>query len=202
MRSEDWDAKFAASEFLFTDRPNQTLAVEVEALPPGRALDLGAGQGRNAVWLAERGWRVTAVDFSPVGLRRGEQLARAKGVEVEFVLADVREWRPRETFDLVVVAYLQLPAAELRAVLATATTALATGGTLLIIGHDRDNLVRGHGGPQDSDVLYTIDEVTAALDGLRIEKAEQIDRVVDSDIGPLKTVDTLVRASAVAEPRA
>lgn len=201
MRSEDWDAKFATSEFLFTDRPNQSLAAEVDALPPGRTLDLGAGQGRNAVWLAERGWQVTAVDFSPVGLGRAEQLARAKGVDVDFVLADVREWRPEASYDLVAVSYLQLPAAELRAVLATASAALAPGGTLLVIGHDRDNLTRGYGGPQDPDVLFTVDEVTAALDGLRIEKAEQIDRVVDSDIGPLTAVDTLVRASALAEPR-
>lgn len=200
MRSEDWDAKFAASEFLFTDRPNQSLAAEVDALPPGRALDLGAGQGRNAVWLAERGWQVTAVDFSPVGLGRAEQLARARGVDVDFVLADVREWRPEASYDLVAVSYLQLPATELRAVLATASAALAPGGTLLVIGHDRDNLTRGYGGPQDPDVLFTVDEVTAALDGLRIEKAEQIDRVVDSDIGPLTAVDTLVRASALAEP--
>ncbi|MGH3449676.1 MAG: class I SAM-dependent methyltransferase, partial [Haloechinothrix sp.] len=196
MRSEDWDAKFAASEFLFTDRPNQTLVAEVAELPVGRALDLGAGQGRNAVWLAERGWQVTAVDFSPVGLERAETLAAAKGVKMSFVLADAREWEPPvEAFELALVAYLQLPESELRAVLTGAAAAVAPGGTLLVVGHDRDNLTRGTGGPQDPDVLYTVDGVVTTLSGLRVDKAEQFARLVDTELGPMSAIDTVVRGT-------
>ncbi|MQA62561.1 MAG: methyltransferase domain-containing protein [Actinophytocola sp.] len=196
MRSEDWDAKFGASEFLFTDKPNQTVAAEVAALPPGSALDLAAGQGRNAVWLAQQGWDVTAVDFSPVGLDRARRLAAANDVDVTFVLADVLTWQPqRACYDLVLISYLQLPAGQLRSVLNGAVAALAPGGTLLVIGHDRDNLTRGYGGPQDGDVLYSVDDLLGAVAGLRVEKAGQIDRVVDTELGPFTAIDTLVRAA-------
>lgn len=196
MRSEEWDAKFGASEFLFTDKANQTVAAEAAVLPPGTALDLAAGQGRNAVWLAQQGWEVTAVDFSPVGLERARRLAAANDVDVTFVLADVLTWQPRQAgYDLVLISYLQLPAGQLRAVLTGAVAAIAPGGTLLVIGHDLDNLTRGYGGPQDGDVLYTVDGVLAALAGLHVEKATQIDRVVDTDLGPFTAIDTLVRAS-------
>ncbi|MGH3519165.1 MAG: class I SAM-dependent methyltransferase [Haloechinothrix sp.] len=196
MLSEDWDAKFAASDFLFTDRPNQTLVAEVAGLETGHALDLGAGQGRNAVWLAAQGWQVTAVDFSQVGLAQAADLADAKGVELSFVLADAVDWTPPvNAFDLVLVCYLQLPAAELRGVLTGAAAAVASGGTMLVIGHDRDNLTRGTGGPQDPDVLYTVDEVSQALPGLRIERAERFDRLVDTELGPTHAIDTVVRAT-------
>lgn len=199
MGSEDWDAKFAEREFVFTDRPNQTVVEEIAALPPGRALDLAAGQGRNAVWLAEQGWQVTAVDFSAVGLERAAELARVRGVELSLVRADVREWRPpAAAFDLVLVSYLQLPSAELRGVLASTVSALAPRGTLLVVGHDRDNLVHGTGGPQDPDVLYTVDELIGALDGLEIARAEQFRRLVETEVGPLSAVDTVVRASRPA----
>lgn len=197
MRSEDWDAKFAASEFLFTERPNQTVVAEATDLKPGAALDLACGQGRNAVWLAERGWRVTAVDFSRVGLDRARQLADTHGVDVTYIEADVVSWQPpRRAFDLVLISYLQLPWNELATVLAAATKALVPGGTLLIIGHDAENIERGYGGPPDPAVLYDARRIAAELDGLRVETARQVDRVVDTDIGPMTAIDTLVRATA------
>ena len=197
MRSEEWDARFAESEFLFTARPNQSVVAEVGGLTPGTALDLACGQGRNAVWLAEQGWQVTAVDFSRVGLDRGRQFAQARGVEVSYRHDDVVAWQPPpHAFDLVLLSYLQLPWPELRTVLASATDALAPGGMLLIVGHDADNIERGYGGPQDPAVLYDADRIAAALDGLRIETATQVDRVVDTDIGPMTAIDALVRATA------
>lgn len=199
MRSSDWDAKFAASPALFTDRPNATVVAEVAGLRHGAALDLAAGQGRNAVWLAERGWTVTAVDFSPVGLGNAETLAADRGVRLDTVLADVTAWRPPPGgFDLVVVAYLHLPREQLASVLAAAGRAVAPGGTFLLVGHDRDNIAHGYGGPQIPDVLYTVDEVCAALDGLALTRAEQVRRMVDTEIGPLAAIDTVVVGTAPA----
>lgn len=197
MRSEDWDERFAAKEFLFTDQANGTVVAEAGALPPGRALELACGQGRNVVWLAECGWTVTGVDFSGVALDRARQLAGARGVEVDLVRADVREWTPPSgVFDLVLLAYLHLPADELCGVLAGAAAALAPGGTLVVVGHDRDNLARGYGGPQESEVLYVASEITEAISGLRVERAEQFERLVETEIGPRAAIDTLVRAHA------
>ncbi|MPY99760.1 MAG: methyltransferase domain-containing protein [Actinophytocola sp.] len=200
MRSEDWDERFGAGEFLFTARPNQTVVDETTDLKPGTALDIACGQGRNAVWLAEQGWEVTAVDFSRVGLDRARQLAEASGVDVVYIEADVVTWPPtKRAFDLALISYLQLPWGELRAVLASATDALAPGGTLLIVGHDADNIERGYGGPQDPAVLYDARRIAAELADRgveNVETAKQIDRVVETDIGPMTAIDTLVKATA------
>ncbi len=134
MRAEDWDRKWRDERPEPRTEPNRFLVAEVERMPPGRALDLACGAGRNAVWLAEQGWKVTAVDFSEVGLAHARRLARSRGVDVEWVCADVLGWMPPESaFDLVVLLYLQLPAAERRQALARAATALAPGGTLLFV---------------------------------------------------------------------
>jgi SAM-dependent methyltransferase len=180
---------------LFGVEPNRFLVAEVADLPPGRALELACGSGRNAVWLAEQGWRVTGVDFSDVALEQARALAADRGVEVEWVEGDVLEWEPPAgAFDLVAVLYLQLPADERGEALARAAAAVAPGGTLLVVGHDLENLNGGYGGPKDPRVLFTADEVAAELDGLRVEKAERVLRPVETEDGEVNAIDALVRA--------
>jgi SAM-dependent methyltransferase len=196
--SQRWDARYSSAEYEWSMHPNQFVATELDGVPPGRALDLAAGEGRNSVWLAERGWRVTAVDFSRVGLGKGRTLSAAHGVDdaqVEWVVADLDGYRPaRSSFDLVLIAYLQV-GADLRArVLAAAAAALVPGGTLLVVGHDLANLTEGTGGPSSPEVLYTPEAITAALCGLTIIKAERVRRRVDRDGARATAVDTLVRA--------
>jgi SAM-dependent methyltransferase len=196
-----WDERYSGTEFDPAIRPNQFVAAELADLAPGRALDLAAGEGRNAVWLAERGWSVTAVDFSRVGLGKGRRLAAARGVEdrVDWVVADLDDYRPvADAFDLVVVAYFQV-GTELRAkVLSRAAAALAPTGTLLVVGHDLSNLTEGVGGPQYPEVLYTPEAITAELPGLRVLRAERVRRTVAQDDGPATAIDTLVRAQRPA----
>ena len=192
---EDWNARYASSELLWTAEPNRRFASEVEELEPGRALDVACGEGRNAVWLAEHGWRTTGVDFSDVALAKAEQLATSHGVEVEWVLADALEYEPeRGSFDLVAVLYLQLRHDEHARVLRSAAGALAPGGTLIVLGHDTTNLAHGHGGPRDAAVLFTPDDVVAELGGLVVERAETVSRTVALDEGEATALDALVRA--------
>ena len=128
MESQEWDDRYAGRELVWTAEPNMFVVAELQDLAPGRALDVGAGEGRNAVWLASRGWQVTAVDFSAVGLAKGRRLAQNRGVAVDWVLADVRDYQPEPgCFQLVLIAYLQLREAELDGVLRRAATALALG---------------------------------------------------------------------------
>ena len=128
MESQEWDQRYAAAELVWTAEPNRFVVAELQDLAPGRALDVGAGEGRNAVWLASRGWQVTAVDFSAVGLDKGRRLAQDRGVAVDWVRADVRDYQPEPgSFQLVLIAYLQLREAELDGVLRRAVTALAPG---------------------------------------------------------------------------
>jgi len=195
MDRSDWDERYQGSELVWTAEPNRFLPAEVASLAPGRALDLACGEGRNALWLAERGWRVTAVDFSAVGLAKAAALAEARHVEVAWIEADLANWVPPEAgFDLVIVFYLHLPADERRLVLARAAAAAAPGGTVLVVGHDLSNLDGGYGGPQDPSVLTTPADLAADLDGLTIEKAELVHRTVQTADGERTAIDNLVRA--------
>ena len=193
---EDWNARYAQKELLWTAQPNRLFAAEVEAIEPGRALDVACGEGRNAVWLAERGWQVTGIDFSDVALRKAAELARARGVEVEWVAADVLVHEPPPgAFDLVAVLYLQLPHDELARALRRAARAVAPGGALIVLGHDTRNLSDGYGGPRDASVLYTPADVVASLDDLVVERAETVERTVTLDDGDAVALDAFVRAA-------
>ena len=193
MQREHWDRKYAEKEQLWATEPNRTFAEEAAGLTPGRALDLACGEGRHAVWLARLGWSVTAVDFSEVAIDKGRARAAREGVEVDFRTVDLLDFAPEQhVFDLVLVLFLQLPADERRLVLGRATTALAPGGTFLLVGHHLENLTEGVGGPSEPGVLYTPEDIVAEIPGLEIEKAERALRNVDDADRP--AIDALVRA--------
>lgn len=195
MNREHWDERYATEELIWKADPNRFLVEELDALAPGTALDVACGEGRNAVWLASKGWRVTGVDFSRAGLAKAKRLATDRGVEVTWVEADVVEWQPpTASFDLVVVMYLHLHAERRRQALAHAAAALAPGGVLLVVGHDTSNLLKGTGGPQNPAVLFGPEEIVEDLSGLRIERAEQVKRAVVTDAGEATAIDALVRA--------
>lgn len=195
MTSDDWDRRYAGTELVWSAGPNRLFAAEVAEIAPGRALDLACGEGRTAVWLAERGWDVTAVDFSAVALEKARAIAKRRAVAPRFVLADLVDYRPAEqAFDLVALLYLQLRAAELRAVLSRAAAAVAPGGTFLLIGHDLANLTEGHGGPRDASVLYSAADVVTCLPGLDVVRAERVMRDVEGADRP--AIDVIVRATA------
>lgn len=195
MDAVDWDERYANKDLLWTAEPNRFLVSEVESLSPGRALDLACGEGRNAVWLADRGWDVVGVDFSPVGLDKAAQLANRVGVEVEWVLADVTGFEPEKAaFDLVAVLYLQLPSDEIAMTLSRASSALARGGTLVIVAHHPENITAGFAGPQDPAILLSPMEIAALLPGLDVEKAERVTRDAEKDGESGVAIDSLVRA--------
>lgn len=183
MDAETWDERYAASELVWSAGPNQFVADALGDLPPGRAVDLAAGEGRNAIWLARRGWAVTAVDFSRVALEKGRKVAG--DTDIEWVCADATTWRPDEPVDLVVVAYLHLPADQRRAAVRGAVGSLAPGGTFFLVGHDSTNIAEGTGGPQDPSVLSTADDVLADLGGLDVDvvRAERVARRVEPEHG-------------------
>ena len=192
-----WDQRHAASDPIESPDPDPTLVDEIASLPPGRALDLGAGDGRNAIWLARRGWQVTAVDFSAVALERARARAEAGGVNVDWQLADLLEWSPDAlAYDLVTLFFIHLPGRDRRDVYARAADAVAPGGTLLIVAHDRANLAGGVGGPRDPDVLVSPGEVAAELPGFRIDRAETVRRPAPDGRGPIDAILRAVRVTA------
>jgi len=194
MDAKAWDERYAATELVWSAGPNQFVEAECADLPPGRALDLAAGEGRNAIWLARQGWRVTAVDFSRVALEKGREVAGDAGVE--WVVADATAWVREKEYDLAVVAYLQLTEDARRAANRNAFASLAVGGTLLVVGHDSRNLTEGYGGPQDASVLFTADDVLGDLAGepFEVVRADRVERRVSGPDGAVEiALDSLVR---------
>ncbi|MDY7105040.1 MAG: class I SAM-dependent methyltransferase [Actinomycetota bacterium] len=190
MDAAAWDARYEGGQ-VWSVEPNRFVVAELADLSPGRALDVAAGEGRNAIWLAEQGWSVVAVDFSKAGIAKAERLGAERGVEVDWVCADVLTYEPPAPFDLVLVCYLHLPAEQWAQVLATSVAALRPGGTLVIIGHDRSNIADGHGGPQDPAILTTPPEIVDQLgEAVTVERAEVLERQVDAHVA----LDHLVRA--------
>ncbi len=196
QRRLDWDERHKGGDFE-GDGPNPTLVAGTAGLKPGTALELASGSGTNAVWLAQQGWRTTAVDWSPVGLANGKAKADAAGVTVDWLERDLFGWTPpARAFDLVVLVYLHLPVDERVPVYARAAAAVAPGGRLLIVGHDRLHCAEGHGGP-DPDRLFTADEIAAALQAsdptLVAERAEVVRRVPAPGQGPIDALLVLRR---------
>jgi SAM-dependent methyltransferase len=192
--AEAWNERYRTSELMWSAGPNQFVEAQLADLPPGRAVDLAAGEGRNAIWLARRGWQVTAVDFSQVALDKGREIAG--DLPIAWVCADATTWREDASYDLGVLAYLQLPATERRAAHRNAFAALRPGGTLLVVAHDSTNLAEGTGGPQDPDVLMTAEDVLADLEGepFEVVRAGRVGRdVAQPDAASATAYDALVR---------
>ena len=166
-------------------RDAQPVRGAVAQRTPGRAVDLAAGEGRNALWLASLGWQVTAVDFAQAGLDKGRAVESASDHPVEWLCADALTWTPPVEQDLVLLAYLQLPAAQRRAAIRHAWSALAVGGTFFLVAHDSTNLTEGTGGPQSPDVLLSAEDVLADLDQkpFKVVQAQRVSRTVEPGHG-------------------
>lgn len=179
MDAGEWNERYRASELVWSAGPNQFVEQELGELPPGRALDLAAGEGRNAIWLARQGWRVTAVDFAQAGLDKGQQLGA--GLDIDWVCADATTWTG-EGYDVCLLAYLQLAAAERGEAVRRGFRSLVAGGTFLLVAHDTTNLTEGTGGPTDVAVLMTARDVLDDLAGedFEVQRAERVARQVGS----------------------
>jgi cyclopropane fatty-acyl-phospholipid synthase-like methyltransferase len=161
-----WEDRYRTASTVWSGEPNRQLVAEAAELPPGTALDVGSGEGGDAVWLAGRGWRVTAVDFARTGLERGARAAAAAGVadRIEWVQADLRSWTPPERYDLVSAQFFHLAPPERGVVFAALAAAVAPGGRLLLVGHDVSDLESGAHRPHAPERFFTAGEVAASLD--------------------------------------
>jgi SAM-dependent methyltransferase len=193
LDAAEWDERYRSAGLLWSAGPNLFVEDRLANVSPGRCVDLGAGEGRNAVWLAERGWEVVAVDFSGVALDRGRQ----RSATVAFVEADVFEWEPDDRFDLVLIAYLQVEALALQSLIRKTVGWLSPGGELFMVGHDRSNIEHGVGGPQVPEVLWDVPEIVDSLAGLEVVEAGVVTRPVEVEGGLGYARDALIRARHV-----
>jgi SAM-dependent methyltransferase len=166
---DSWNERYRSAGQVWSGSPNPQLVAEVAGRPPGRALDVGCGEGADAIWLARGGWAVVAADISSVAVERGAQHARdsdpAAAARIEWRQADLLA-RPPEpgSFDLVSVQFMQLPP-EPRTRLFTALAAsVRAGGMLLVVGHHPSDLATGVARPPMPERFYTSDEIAGLLD--------------------------------------
>ena len=198
-RRARWDERYDAKELVWSAGPNERFATEIGGLNPGKALDVACGEGRNALWLAEQGWDVTAIDFSKVAIDKARRLAAMRNVEVNWLCEDVSSYAlPEAEFDLVSLLYMHTDAAERHEWLTNTLAAVKPGGTFIYIGHDPSNIGVGLGGPQDPQYLPDAEELVKAMDGFSVQFAGVIERTVASDPGHASetegtALDTLVR---------
>jgi len=171
-----WDEKF--SEAQWPSKPDLALVALTSDLVPGKALDIGCGPGRNAIWLASQGWDVTGIDASQVGLDQALSRAREYGVSITTVHSDIFTAEiEKNSYDLVVMANIHLTPVLREQLFAKAQAALRDGGHLFVIGHHVDDL--GRVGPPDRNLLFHEDDLRQAVDGLEIIKLQRWERPPD-----------------------
>jgi 2-polyprenyl-3-methyl-5-hydroxy-6-metoxy-1,4-benzoquinol methylase len=199
---EFWDARYRTKESLWSGKPNAHLVAQAGDLAYGTALDAGAGEGADAIWLAGRGWRVTAVDISAVALERAAGHAAQAGDEVAGRITwrreNLLEWQPAERgYDLVAAHYLHLPSAGRQSLFRRLAAAVADGGTLLIVAHHPSDLRTTVPRPQEPDLFFTGDDIATQLDGQGWEIVTNVAaprQVTDPDGRQVTIHDTVFRA--------
>jgi SAM-dependent methyltransferase len=193
---DTWDQRYTSAERVWSGQPNGALVTETAGLPPGRVLDVGCGEGADAVWLAEHGWDVTALDVSGVALERAARHAEQAQVRVRWVHAGLVEAAlPAGTFDLVSAQYPALLRTDARDAEAALLAAVAPGGTLLVVHHQIVDAEHFKANGCDPDDYVSPADVAALLDdSWRIETDEIRPRHVTGGAGSHHTHDVVLRA--------
>lgn len=197
MDAADWDARYESHDLLWGLEPNRFVREQCERLPVGDALDLACGEGRNAVWLAKLGWRVTGVDFSEVAIDRARQATarqpRMQTLRIDWLVEDVSTLvLDAASIDLALASYVHLPPTMRDDMLLRASAALRPGGHLVVVAHDERNLAEGVSGPQDLDLLYNPRKMRTLLSsspGVTVEFARTVERPTPQGVA----LDTVVR---------
>ncbi|TDD79862.1 class I SAM-dependent methyltransferase [Actinomadura rubrisoli] len=196
MDAQFWDERYRGRDRLFSGAPNGVLVTEATGLPPGQALDVGCGEGADALWLARRGWQVTAVDISQTALRRAAAAAADVPDRVAWARADLTVTPPpASAFDLVTVQYFPLPRRPGHAALRGLLDAVAPGGTLLVGSHDFADLPPGREHGFDPGDYYQPDDIAGLLDqDWAVLINESRPRTVPAPPGTNHRHDTVLRA--------
>jgi 2-polyprenyl-3-methyl-5-hydroxy-6-metoxy-1,4-benzoquinol methylase len=198
-----WEDRYGAPGLAWSGDPNAVLVTETTPLAPGRALDIGSGEGGDALWLAARGWRVTGVDIAQNALAKARTRAEAMDPEAAGRIAweqhDLTEWAPQPaSFDLVSSQFMHLPEPGRSVLFRALAAAVAPGGTLLIVGHDASDLAHRLHHPE---LMFDAEVVLSAIEGegLRVEVAESRARQAPGPDGDVTTMhDVVVRATRPA----
>ncbi|MCW2766785.1 MAG: tehB [Nocardioides sp.] len=198
---EFWDARYAESDAIWSRDPNPRLVEHASDLSPGNALDVGSGEGTDAIWLASRGWTVTGLDLSQVAIDRAAARAATLAPDVSgrltWLRADLLAGAPLPAeFDLVSAQFMHVPRGLFDGLYARLAAAVRPGGSLLVVGHHPDDLASGARHHDAPDILFPPEQVTALLGprGWEVRVADAPVRLIDRDGEPMTLRDTVVHA--------
>ncbi|WP_430330900.1 class I SAM-dependent methyltransferase [Rhodococcus sp. ACT016] len=196
-----WNERYRSSHRLWSGNPNPNLVNEVSDLTTTTALDVGCGEGADAIWLAGRGWTVTAIDLSIVAIERAAGHAADAGSDIAeritWQQADLLEWNPGAMgYDLVTSQYVHLPSGQREVLFRHLADLVAPGGTLLIVGHHPSDLETSIPRPPRPELFFTPEEVVALLDPKEwtVDTAAASSRTVRHGDHDVTIHDTVVRA--------
>ena len=169
-----WDNRYSSEEFVYGTEPNEFFKLEIDKLPHGKLLTLAEGEGRNGIYAASLGWDVTAVDFSPVAREKALKLALEKNTKIEYTVGNLENYQPpADYFDAVSMIFMHLNPGSSELVHKRAVGSLRTGGRIILEVYAKEQLGKKSGGPQNADMLYSIDEIARNFSELKIITLEK-----------------------------
>jgi len=198
MSSTYWDQRYSGEDLAYGEAPNDFLSSMADQLPNfGHALDIGAGEGRNALFLASRGLNVLAVDQSEVGMQKAQRLARERGLTLRAQAVNLQDFdAEHNSFDVISSIFVHLPATLRAAVHKRVGGWLKPGGVFLLEAYAPDQIERGTGGPKDPSLLASLEVILGELDGLEFEHQAALVRNVSEGrfhTGEASVVQVLAR---------
>lgn len=190
-----WEERYGTPDRVWSGNPNPQLVTEAEHLTPGTALDIGCGEGADVMWLAERGWTVTGLDFSRSGVDKAADVAREAGLSERtlFEQADIRTWQPTGSYDLISSQFMHLLDDGMVALVPRLADVLRPGGTLLVVGHHPSDLHTGLRHATRPGVLFTPEDLVPAIDADRFHVTGEVrEREQVKDGQPVIVHDSVV----------
>lgn len=167
-----WDQRYSAEKYAYGKEPNEFLAEVVPGLPPGRSLCLGAGEGRNVVYLAQKGYKALAVDFSEAGRQKAEKLAEERGVKIEYIISDLAGYSIQpNSFNVITAIFCHVPPVLRRRLHTQVVRGLKQGGVFILEAYTAGQLKYNTGGPKNIDLLMSIEQLKIELAGLQVSHA-------------------------------
>jgi len=168
--NEFWDNRYSAEEFVYGTEPNEFFKSEIDKLPPGKLLALAEGEGRNGIYAAGKGWEVDAVDFSNTAKEKALRLALDKNVKINYTVSDLADFLPPPAqYDAVSIIFMHLNPSLSKTVHKRAAESLKKGGKIILEVYHKEQLGKNSGGPQNLDMLYSIDEINKNFRGIKTE---------------------------------
>ncbi len=174
-----WDERYSAQHYIYGTTPNRFLEDNVKFIPPGKVLSLAEGEGRNAVFLAKRGYFVTAVDASVVGLQKAKKLAKNNNVNIEFIHADLDQYDiGKNKWDAIISIFCPLPSLLRQKVHKGIVAGLKKNGVLLLEAYTPDQLKHGTGGGTSADLMMTKESLSFEFGDFKFMHLQEVEREI------------------------